>query len=415
MGRFNAKMSDRAERAFSNFSGGGIFGDEISRDFKDWKAPENRLELFFRYFKWRVTTHDLDHTHYLSVLSEGYDYEQKAWLAMFFGMTYRTPQAFAYSESFPDAHNVSIEEVEKWHTENWKRTTYGTDARYNKGHFVKQFVSVRNWLNGKSFKEKFDSILIHDTQRENFWALYSEILTLYKYGRMTGWLAMQGLYDLLKLPIDPEDIMIEGFTPNNDSSLKSIWNGLCALRDEPHKMVGGTYGDYICQEEDIVFGREALLDYTSQAEQFAGFKIDSFRKESIWCQYKRLFNEEGSREYPGHASGDATSRYLYYRENWKDIDWSKFRKALRLQPGWVKGLTFIDWMNTSFGRTGLMVNMSEMFDDMPNAWELLDVSPEEFIVKEIWEDDNLAVPSVSKFKSSFQEDIKTCPRYFDEL
>ena len=47
--------------------------------YKDWSLPENRLELFKRYFKLRIVTHDLDHIHYMSVLTEDYDYERKAW------------------------------------------------------------------------------------------------------------------------------------------------------------------------------------------------------------------------------------------------------------------------------------------------------------------------------------------------
>lgn len=388
--------------------------DPSIKNYRDWRNPENRIELFNRYFKWRVTSHDLDHTHYMKILCEDYDYEQKAWFAMAFGMTYRTPQAFAYTETFKDFHAINLNSLQEWHAKNWKRTTYGTDARYNKGHFHKQTESVIKWLDGKTFKQKFDSILVHDTERKNFWALYKEILSLYKYGRMTGWLTMQALHDLLDLPIDPDDIMLDGFSPNNDSSLQSIWNGLCAYTNQPNKMVGGKYGNYVCTESDIAWGKEALMVYTGNAEKFAGFKIDSFRKESIWCQYKRLFNEDCSKEYPGHASGDATSRYLYYRENWPEIDWSKFRKSLRSQPGYVKGSTFVDWHNQVFGEFGVLLNMNEMFDDMPNVYNLLGIDANTSKVSEVWTDDGLEVPNLINNVSSFNEDIKTAPLWVEK-
>jgi len=405
MARFSSKLSPNIQAAVNEIN---MYG---SNDFVDWRSPDLREELFNRYFKWRILSHDLDHTHYMNVLCEDYSFEQKAWFAFAFGMTYRTPQAFSYTETFPDFHATSLDEIEKWHTENWKRTTYGTDARYNKGHFHKQCTSIKEWLKGKTFQQKLDGILVHDTQRKNFWALYNEVLSLYKYGRMTGWLTMQALHDLLHLPIDPEDIMLDGFSPNNDSSLQSIWNGLCALTNQPEKMVG-KYGTHTCDEKDVSWGKEALMHYTNLAEEFSGFKIDSFRKESIWCQYKRLFGEEMSKEYGGHASGDATSRYLYYREHWPEIDWSKFRRSLREQPGIIKGMTFVDWYNQVFGATGLMMNMHELYSDMPNAYIIIDDDPNKYKVREIWEDDGLEVPFVDSSNSTFINDLKTTPKYY---
>lgn len=384
--------------------------DYDTKYFQDWKEPENRKELFNRYFKWRVSCHDLDHTHYMNILCEDYDYERKAWFAFLFGMTYRTPQAFSYAEIFPYLTETDLDNVEEWHKENWKKTTYGTDARYNKGHFVSQTRSVKEWLGNKTFQQKFNEILIGNSQKENFYLLYKEILTLYKYGRMTGWLTMQALYDLLKLPIDPEEIMIEGFSPNNDSSLQSIWNGLCAYTNNTHKMVG-KYGTYTCNNDDIMWAKESLMEYTAAAEYYSGFKIDSFRKESIWCQYKRLFNENESKEYPGHASGDATSRYLYYRNNWPEINWCKFRKALRSQPGYVKGVTYVKRFNEIFGEYNVLLNMNEMFDDMPNVYDILGENINNYKVKEIWTDDGLEVGYLENNISTFKEDIKTTPKW----
>ena len=246
--------------------------------FQDWRVPELRKELFNRYFKWRVTVHDLDHGYYMQNMCVNYSNEQKYWFAFCFGMTYRTPQAFAYTETFENINQVT----EEWHKENWKRTSYGTDARYNKGHFFKQVESIRSWLNGKTFEDKILSIIVHDNSNKNFWALYNEIITLYKFGRMTTWITCQALYDLLGLDIDPEEIMLEGFSPNQDSSMKSIWNGLCAYENTFDKMIGA-YGNYEVTKKDVEEASHKLLQYTKEAEEFSGFKIDSFRKESIWC------------------------------------------------------------------------------------------------------------------------------------
>ena len=133
-----------------------------------------------------------------------------------------------------------------------------------------------------------------------------------------------------------------------------------------------------------------MVHYTKEAEKKYNFETDSFRRESIWCQYKRLFNENESKEYPGHASSDATSRYLYYREFWPEIDWSSFRKSLREQPGIVAGMTYVKPFNAVFGELGLLMNMHEMFPDhFLDAYKILEINPDSLKVKEIWSDDNL--------------------------
>lgn len=406
MARFSKKPSVELERAVKAFE-----SNSRGLDLIDYRLPENRRRAFQRYYNWRVSTFDLDHTHYLNVLSEGYGYEQKAWLAILFGMTYRTPQAYAYCEVFPHPNDFTVEEVEKWHAENWERTTYGTDARYNKGHFVKQFKSVKDWLGGKTFKEKFDEVLTSENSLENFRTLYAEVQSWYKFGRMTGWIALQGLYDLLQLPIDPHQILLDGYNPNGDSSLGSIWNGLCALENRPELQVG-KYGTHKVTPEDIAWGGPLLLQETELAGKLCRKKVDSFRNESIWCQYKRLYNAEMSLEYCGHASGDATHRYQYYRDNWGDLDWSKFRRALRTQPGIVKGQDFVPWKNQFFGRTGMLFNLHELYEDEPNLWELAELNPHDYLVKDLWIDDGLPVPSAEELLVSYKTDFLTSPKYW---
>ena len=385
--------------------------------YKDYRLPENREECFNRYFGYRVTTYDLDHTHYLTVLSEGYSDERKAWLALLFGMTYRTPQAFAYAETFDNPNDIDLKELDIWHDKNYHRCTYGTDARYNKGKFHLQIRSMKEWLGNMTVLEKIHSIIDNPelkTDFDRFKALYSSINTMYRFGRMTGWLALQGLYDLLKLPIDPHQILIEGYNPSKDASLGSIWNGLCMLKNMTEKLLS-QYGNYKCTPEDLVWGEKELVEAVRKAQEYNGlYDIDSFRLESIYCQYKRMYHEGMSFEYPGHASGDATSRYLFYREHWPEIDWSKFRRALRTQPGILKGQTFVPWKNQFFGQTGALMSVHERFDDMPDIWDICELDPQQYLVKELWTDDNLPVPTSLELRTSYWKDLETAPKYWKE-
>lgn len=359
---------------------------------KDWREPGNREELFLRYYAWREIHEDLDQRWFMRKVTENYDYEKKLWYSMVFGMTYHASQTYAYTELWDNALDISMSDLEDWHQKNWRKTNYGGDCRYNKGFFVRQTQSVREWLGKKTLTEKIGDIVSSSNQNENFYNLFKEIKTLFKFGRMTTWLAMQALHDVAELPINPASPIIDGYGPQNDSSLKSIWNGLCALKDEEYKMVG-KYGTYDYREIDKDFFQSEINRYCEWGQDYLGKKVDNYRNETVWCMYKRLFNNPNSKEYPGHSNGYHTDLYLYFRENWPEVDWAPYREACRTTPGVLRGKRIITWQSGFFSRTGLMMNMHDSFGDMPDVYKLLDIDPMEGVLKELWTDDGLEPPT----------------------
>jgi hypothetical protein len=361
----------------------------------DWRKLKYREELFFRYFTWRSSVHDLDHSHYCQTLTFGMTDEQKCWFAFLFGMTYRTPQAYAYWFSYPNFEKIDLEEVEDWNHDNWKRATYGTDARYNKGHFHSQTSSLVEWMGEyDSLLAKVKDLTSSDNPEENFLKLFESVGEVYKYGRMTGWITCQCLYDVLELNIDFDNVLVRN--PNSDSSMQSIWNGYWMLQGKKSKLLGKQYssGNYSVTPKDLEFVSSDIMKYKEKAEKYSGSSVDVFKWESIWCQFKRLFNEKGSKEYPGHSSGDAASRYLYYREHWPEVDWMLFREALLSQDSIIKGQTYRNEYNKVFGETGLVLNIHEMYDDMPDAYEVLGLDPNENLVSELFLDHDMEVPTI---------------------
>lgn len=361
---------------------------------RDWRLPRHREELFLRYFKWRTSVHDLDHSHYCKTLTEGMSPQERAWFAFLFGMTYRTPQAYAYWWHFRTVEGIDWQAAEEWHKDNWKRTTYGTDARYNKGHFIAQAQSVRQWAGVGGLLKKVRGLTSGPDPRANFERLFAEVQGLFKYGRMTGWITCQCLYDVLGLNIDFDNVLIAH--PAKDSSTQSIWNGYWTLRDRPEKFLGKyrTDPEYVVTDEDYREAVEGIKAWRLRAEQYAGAPVDVFKWESVWCQFKRLFNSNRSWEYPGHSSGDAASRYPYYRTYWPEIDWGPFRRALLTQESVIKGQTYMVEYNKLFGRTGLLLNMHEMYRDLPNAYHLLNLDPNVNLIPELFLDEGLVVPSL---------------------
>lgn len=359
----------------------------------DWRHLDNREELFFRYLRWRLSVHDLDHSHYCKVLTEGMTDSEKCWFSFLFGMTYRTPQAYAYWYTFPNVEEIDLEAMEEWHKDNWKRTSYGTDTRYNKGHFVAQTESILEWKAGGTLLEKVLEAANVGTAFENFSSLFEEICTLHKYGRMTAWITCQCLYDTLRLPIDFDNVLVRN--PSTDSSMMSIWNGYQVLKGREDRLLGkyAEEGNYKVTKTDLEEVSKDIMRYREKAVDYVGSTIDIFKWESIWCQFKRLFNKEYSWEYPGHSSGDATSRYLYYREHWPEVDWTPFRRALLSQESIIKGQTYVGEYNKIFGRTGLLLNLHEMYPDMVDAHEALGLDRADTLVKELFLDHGLFLPN----------------------
>ena len=375
----------------------GRFTNKIPKQYKelvddyrlttlDYRLPENRYELFSKYYRWRITHKDLDQTHYIQEVTKNYSREKKMWFALCFGMTYRTIQAYTYTETFPNILEISESDLEVWHADNWRRTTYGSDARYNKGFFAKQVKSVKEWL------EKVDEILVGSTPEENFELLYRDIIKLYKFGRMTGWLCLQAFHDAVGLDIDPNRVMIKGFTPNSDSSLQSIWNGLVTLLNEPEKTIGKKGNGYKCQPWEVQWAEEKIQEAFTLSEKGTDIHTDSFKKETIWCMFKRFFLADGSKEYPGHSSADHASKYLIYRETWPEIDWEPYRRAMRNLPNHIGVTNFTDWFNAIFQKTGLLIHMDDMFPELPNFYSELGLNRNEFLIKEAYTDSKLEVP-----------------------
>ena len=155
----------------------------MPRRIRDWRKLKYREELFLRYFTWRIKVHDLDHTHYCRTLTSEMTEDQKCWFSFLFGMTYRSPQAFAYWSTFPDFEELDIDEVEEWNIDNWKRTTYGTDARYNKGHFASQTGSLMEWAaeDEETLLQKVKRLTSEDCPSKNFESLFAGVCEVFKF------------------------------------------------------------------------------------------------------------------------------------------------------------------------------------------------------------------------------------------
>lgn len=329
-------------------------------DWRDWRNPEDRVELFLRYYKARRLCGDLDHTREITAVADHHDmnFEERAWLSFLFGMTYKVPQAYTYWQAFPDFHRATVQDFEDWNSENWSRTVYGTDARYNKGHFAKQTASIKKWLGGSTFEEKLGALTKSSSEDQNFWDVYNEIVSLYKYGRMTTWLACQGLWDLLRIPINIRSVLVE--YGGNWSSYNGI-SYMMGRTDRLFERKGGhaIKGGYKPSKKDLQEGADEIESLWKVMEtRFPDWEIDSFRLETALCQYKKLFTGV---EYIGHAAGDAAQSLLKIQDRFPEFDYTPLKTSALSLPKCLAGRPRIKTYNTLFQRYGVLLfeNLAE--------------------------------------------------------
>jgi hypothetical protein len=338
-------------------------------DWVDWREQKNRMQAFLDYYGCRRISHDLDHTHYYTTYAsrKNLDFEQSSWLALLFGQTYKVAQATAYFEAFPDFHSVTEDEFLAWNAENWGRTSYGTDVRYNKGHFAEQAISIKRWLGGKTFAEKINPIVESADQDANFFRLYEEICKIERYGRMTAWLTSQALWDITKIPINARTILID------DPANWSPYNGVMILYGLEHLMAGKhnkVNPGYKPSLQDRKTASSLLEETWQELEKrYPEWEIDGFRLETCLCQYKKLFTGV---EYIGHASGDACQSYVHVASKFPEVNLSDLRAALETQHPTMAKQPRIKMLNTVFKRYGVLLN-AHILTGVQDEYEMLGI------------------------------------------
>ena len=348
----------------------------------DFRVPELRLEGFIQYYGARRASHDLDHTHYYTTIAreKNLEFDEAIWLSLLFGQTYKVAMANAYYHTFPDFHSPSVDDVVKWNSDNWKRTRYGTDARYNKGHFAEQFESVKKWLRGSTFKARIEPLVSSSDEMKNFRNLFEEVVTFRRFGRMSSWLACQAMWDILRLPINARTVLIE------DSSNWSCYNGVMFIVSQEDK-IAGEYNEavpgYRPTDADRALANAHLERiWRALEERYPEWVIDGFRLETALCQYKKLYT---GWEYIGHASGDANQSLAQLKPDWPEVDFGALEGALLSQPPQLAGRPRIKMLNTIFQRYGMFINMDLLPDGCAGGYsksgtsgfELLGIDPPE--------------------------------------
>lgn len=326
----------------------------------DYRLKENRRESFIRWYAWSLEYKDCDPTVWLTnYLHKRYEHndEQKFWLAWLYGNTYYLPTAWILMNEFPDFELATVDRMEKWNSENYKRLRYQTDTKWNKGHLPVMFGSYKEFV-GKQTQRRALEQYYGKNESETFNNLWTAIKgSLHKFGRYSSWFYIQHLVHTCGVPAEPTSLMLDDY-----SGSRSHRNGLLLAlgRDDDYDRKL-EHKDYEVLEGQA---REMLQETRSRYPHLRS-EIDFFTMETCLCSYKKIFRKHHGRYLGYYLDRAADEIKQVEQDGWYGIDWDVLWQArnetldLRLD----KKHGIIKEKYDYFVNTGGIERMEWMFDD----------------------------------------------------
>ena len=326
----------------------------------DYRLAQNRREAFIRWYAWSLKYDDCDPafwaTNYLNKRYEHND-EQRLWLCWLYGNTYHLPTAWVLMNEFPDFELATVERMEAWNAENYKRLRYQTDTKWNKGHLPTMFASYKEYIGKGTQRDKFNSICISGDEA-NFDVLWSSVKdSLYKFGRYSTWFYLQHLKHTAGIRINPTSLMLDDY-----SGSRSHRNGLLLAlgRDDDYdrKLSGREYAALEVEAKSIL--EETRKRFPELVEQ-----VDFFTMETCLCSFKKIFREHHGRYLGYYLDRQAEEIMKAEGDGWYGIDWDVLWQSrdetIDLRLDHKRGIDKEKY--STFVRTGQMENLEWMFDD----------------------------------------------------
>jgi len=281
----------------------------------DYRLKENRKEAFINWFGWSLDLEDCDSALYMTnYFFDRFEYnlEQKYWLVWLYGTTYHFPTAYLIWNEFPDMELVGIDRLKRWNDKNYARLRYQTDTKWNKGHLPDQFLSYKEWVDGKTQHERFNEYITEDPY-ENFKNLWEVANSWHKFGRYTSWFYLQTLKHCAGVNLDIDNLWLHDY-----SGSKSHRNGLCFAIGEDEWV-----NQHLDKNQIKILNNEAkeLLTETKRRFPNVAHKADYFAMETCLCSFKKLFRKRDGRYLGYYIDRQAEEIKKVEKDNWHGIDW----------------------------------------------------------------------------------------------
>jgi hypothetical protein len=238
--------------------------------------------------------------------------EERLWFSWLFH-TYLLPTSWILKQEFPDEELASVERFESYVNENYARIRHERDCKWSRGHLAQMYASYHGWVGNGSQHDKFTQ-MCQGSPEENFWTLWKEFDSLWKFGRYTKFFILQTYKQTCDVPLDCPTLFL-----NDYSGSKSHRNGLClaAGKDEwlNQKL---TAVEYAWLEG---FGADLIVEAKARWPKYAS-EFDNFSLETVACSYKKLWRTANGR-YIGYYN-DRVAEQINKAEGdgWNGIDWN---------------------------------------------------------------------------------------------
>lgn len=302
----------------------------------DFRKPQYRREVWLRFYEFHLTYKIHPGLVYLffPYLAEkyGWNQEQKLWFAFINGCTQNPCTTMAVFEEFPDLHSLKIDEMEKWHRENWRKLDYDTDSRYRKGHLVEMTQDYLKHLAGRTQDEFFNEFLGDQDPRKQFEKSWNYIYNnFFMYGRVSTFSYLEFLA-IMGLPVEFTTFFMYDLTGS-----KSHRNGILKVcgRDDL-EWYKGDNGVLTHTPDIMAFAdREAMILFREAKERFKGKEFYNSvviqTMESTLCCYKGWYRK--NRRYPNVYTDMSFDRIKKAEKLWEgkksfDVFWEAREKCL---------------------------------------------------------------------------------------
>lgn len=288
----------------------------------DYRLKQNRLEAFIKFYAWQLTFRDNDPALWMmNYLNQRFEHnsEQRLWFSWLYANTYYLPTAWVLFQEFPDYECATLDRLEQWNTENYKRLRYQTDTKYNKGHLPVMFASYQKAI-GKGEQRAFFERLYEDNEKQNFDNLWTYIIKhFHKFGRYTAWFYLQTLKHTAGICVEPTSLMLSDYEGS-----RSHRNGLCyALEYDELVDTKLPPISYQAMEESA----QLLMNYTKGSYPAIASEVDAFSMETALCAFKKLWRTNDSRYLGYYISRQWEEIIRVSQDGWHGIEWEVLHQA----------------------------------------------------------------------------------------
>lgn len=250
--------------------------------------------------------------------------EERLWFCFLNGNTQNVLTSWIIFEKFPKLNAATLRGLKAWYNLEFRRFSWDTDRRHQKGDFLDAVASYFSFLDGRTQREAFGAICSTDYPKENFRRLWAVVRgSFYSFGRLATFSYIEYLR-IAGLAVDCDQLFLEDI-----GGSRSHRNGICRVlgwddmdwtKDHAVTYSPGVIHRLTHEGERLLFQARARIDHPD---------VNYFTLESTLCCYKGWHRR--GRRYPNVYNDMFAERIHTAERRWDrgfDMFWTLRADAL---------------------------------------------------------------------------------------